>query len=125
MLLSQCARLCQESAQLFVQEWNTSLHENSKCMLYENIKTVFNFESYLVRLPRNVWRYIVKFRCCNHKLAIETGCYVGLDRHLRYCNMCSMNVLGDEYHIFFECTNPCISDLRTRFIPQYLDKTVV
>ena len=84
------------------------------CALYKNIKTVFELEPYLYKLPKTVWKYLVKFRCCNHKLEIESGRYVGLDRDLRYCNKCTLDIIGDEYHSFFECNN-----LRKRFIPVY------
>ena len=70
-------------------------------------------------LPRDVFRYIVKLRCSNHKLAIETGRYYGIDRNLRYCGMCNLDVLGDEYHVFFECANPDIVILRQQCIPRY------
>ena len=62
------------------------------------------------------WIYIVKFRCSNHKLAIETGRYVGIDRNLRYCDRCTLNVLRDEYHAFCECNNPDFNTLRQRLI---------
>ena len=75
--------------------------------------------AYLLRLPRNVWRNIVKLRCCNHKLEIETGRYAGIDRDLRFCGKCAMNIIGDEYHVFFECSNANISLQRNRFIPTY------
>ena len=30
-----------------------------------------------------------------------------------------MSIIGDEYHVFFECSNPYVSLQRTRFIPLY------
>ena len=69
--------------------------------------------------PGTCWRNIVKLRCCNHKLEIETGRYAGIDRDLRYCGKCAMNIIGDEYHVFFECSNANISLQRNRFIPTY------
>ena len=63
--------------------------------------------------------YIVKFRCSNHKLAIGTGRYVGVMREDRHCDMCSMNTLGDEYHLFFECNNPDVEMLRRQYVPIY------
>ena len=30
-----------------------------------------------------------------------------------------MNIIGDEYHVFFECSNANISLQRNRFIPTY------
>ena len=39
------------------------------------------------------------------------------DRNLRYCDLCALDIIGDEYHTFFECTKPEIVSLRKRFIP--------
>ena len=33
----------------------------------------FKLELYLLKLSRDVFQCIVRFRCSNHKLAIETG----------------------------------------------------
>ena len=103
----------------FRQEWSSMMEASTKCILYRNLKNKFELEAYLLRLPRNVWRNIVKLRCCNHKLEIETGRYAGIDRDLRFCGKCAMNIIGDEYHVFFECSNANISLQRNRFIPTY------
>ena len=87
--------------------------------MYRHVKTEFKLEPYLLKLSRDVFRYIVKLRCSNHKLAIETGRCYGIDRTLRYCDMCNLDVLGDEYHVFFECVNPDIVTLRQQCIPRY------
>ena len=91
---------------------------NRGYMVYRNLKTKFELEAYLLRLPQNVWRKIVKLRC-NHKLEIETGRYACIDRDLRFCGKCAMSIIGDEYHVFFECSNPNVYLQRTRFIPLY------
>ena len=62
--------VCQDQ---FRQEWSSTMEASSKCVLYRNLKNKFELEAYLLRLPRNVWKNIVKLRCCNHKLEIETG----------------------------------------------------
>ena len=64
-------------------------------------------------------KYIVKFRCSNHKLAIETGRYVGIERNMRFCNICESNRLGDEYHIMFECPNEQVVHYRNLYLPLY------
>ena len=106
----------------FVQNWHAMMEESSKCALYSNIKTVFKLEPYLYKLPKTVWQYIVKFRCSNHKLEIERGRYIGLERDLRYCKKCTLDMMGDEYHTFFECSNQDIVNLRKRFIPAYYQR---
>ena len=101
----------------FVQEWHGLVEDSGKCTLYKNIKTKFMLEPYLYRSPKSVWKYIVKVRCSNHKLAVEKGRYNRIERRLRHCEMCNMSALGDEYHAFLECNNPEIVHLRQRFIP--------
>ena len=103
----------------FVQEWHSEMDLSRKCTLYRHVKTEFKLEPYLLKRSRDVFRYIVKIRCSNHKMAIETGRYYGIDRNLRYCDMCNLDVLGDEYHVFFECANPDIVTLRQQCIPRY------
>ena len=103
----------------FRREWSSTMEASTKCTLYRNLKNKFELEAYLPRLPRNVWRNIVKLRCCNHKLEIETGRYAGIDRDLRFCGQCATSVIGDEYHVFFECSNPNVSLQGNRFIPLY------
>ena len=61
----------------FRQEWSSTVEASSKYILYRNLKNKFELEAYLLRLPRNAWKNIVKLRCCNHKLEIETGRYAG------------------------------------------------
>ena len=44
---------------------------------------------------------ITKFRLGSHKFPIETGRWRRIPRDQRLCQLCE--VLGDEYHIMFEC----------------------
>ena len=44
----------------FRQEWSSTMEASSKCILYRRLKNKFELEAYLLRLPRNVWRNIVK-----------------------------------------------------------------
>ena len=53
------------------------MFHSSKCTLYQEIKCKFGLEFYLYKLQKNVWKYIVKFRCSDYKLFIETGRYAG------------------------------------------------
>ena len=45
---------------------------------------------------------ITRFRLGSHRLPIETGRWSGIQRCQRLCPKC--NVLGDEYHFLFDCT---------------------
>ena len=101
----------------FIQDWKATMFHSSKCTLYKEIKSEFGLEPYLCKLPKNVWKYIIKFRFSNHKLSIETGRYTGVVRDTRYCEKCTLHVKGDEYHLFFDCTNTEVVKNRRRFIP--------
>ena len=56
--------------------------------------------------PWKFCKFILRLRLSNHKLNIETGRYYNIDRNLRTCENCNMNLIGDEYHLFFNCTKP-------------------
>ena len=66
----------------FIQEWHSTLVNSSKCVLYRLFKADFKLENYLLITSRELVKYIVKFRCSNHKLAVETGRYINIDRDL-------------------------------------------
>ena len=54
-----------------------------------------------------------KFRMCNHKLPIELGRHNNIERNLRKCNKCGIDI-GDEYHYLFICDY--FKDERSMFI---------
>ena len=85
----------------FIQEWQSNLLNSSKCSFYRHLKENFGLEKYLLTLPTKFSRKICKFRLSNHKLNIETGRYNNTERNLRYCDKCLLNLVGDEYHLFF------------------------
>ena len=92
---------------------------SSKCFLYKHFKPDFGFEKYLLDAPFQFVRYIIKYRLSNHKLPVEKGRYTDLERSERICDICDMNVLGDEYHYVMECKNIDIETLRKQIIPAY------
>ena len=107
----------------FVQEWRSFLNESPKCLLYREIKQEFGLESYMYKLPMQLLPFLIKFRTSNHKLEIERGRYDNIERSERICKMCSLNVLGDEYHLLFECLNEKIVMLRKKYLSKNLLKT--
>ena len=64
-------------------------------------KDELKFEKYLTILPDYLRIPFTKFRVSNHKLPIEIGRHLGIERQFRVCHLCG--VLGDEYHAIFEC----------------------
>ena len=42
-------------------------------------------------------------RCLSHKLPIEKGRLLNIERNERICLLCNKNELGDEFHYLFNC----------------------
>ena len=114
------SELCDRLKSQYEQTWKESVLLCKKAILYKYIKTDFEFVDYLIHLPWSIAIWIVKLRTVNHKLAIETGIYINIDRELRFCELCNMDKIGDEYHLFFECVNPNIVLNRNRYVPNVI-----
>lgn len=54
---------------------------------------------------------------CSHSLSIETGRYNTVDKSVRFCKCCNMNVIEDEYHFLLVC--PYYSNLRHGYFSRY------
>ena len=52
----------------------------------------------------NYRRSITRFRISAHRLKIETGRYIKLDRSERLCTKCSTGAIEDEQHFLMECS---------------------
>jgi len=100
----------------FCQSWESSLQNSSKVLNYNMLKENFEHEFFLKHLPRSLSYCLLKFRTANLHFPIETGRYIQLDRHLRKCNYCRMDI-GDEYHYLTSCTY--ISNIRQKYLPKY------
>ncbi len=74
----------------FIQQWSEEMRRSSMCDVYREFKTELKFESYLCNIEH-----------VNHRLPVETGRYLKLERNWRVCNFCGNGDLGDEYHYLF------------------------
>ena len=104
---------------LFITKWYSDMELSTKCILYKDFKPEFGFENYLLHAPYQFTTCITKFRLSNHKLPVERGRYLNIIRSERTCDVCDMNVLGDEYHYIMECRNEEIVKTRKSVIPIY------
>ena len=104
---------------IYIGKWHADMESSSKCFLYKHFKTDFVFEKYLLHSPFQLRRYLINFRLSNHKLPVETGRYINLERNEHLCIFCDMNTLGDEYHYIMECSNAEIAKVRKTVIPRY------
>ena len=104
----------------FIQLWHNNVANSSKCQtLYRHIKTEFKQDNYLVKLPESLRVAVCKFRTSNHRLPIEEGRYINVDRNIRLCRLCDQNNIGDEYHLVIECKNQKIKSLRQKYLHGY------
>ena len=78
-------------------------------------------EKYLAEMNGNYRRLIIRFRLCNHKLAVENGRYNNKERHRRYRDLCNDNFLGDEYHALLECKNITVLNSRNHVMKDHRD----
>ena len=88
---------------MFLQTWLQQCRETNKACNYHLYKTEFKLETYLDNLPKSHRISLTKIRTSNHKLPIEKGRYLNLIREQRTCNLCTLNLVGDEFHFLLEC----------------------
>ena len=73
----------------YLQQWEGNNNDNGVLTLYRELKTSFEFESYLDNIVSRTLRIaITKLRICSHNLRIHTGRYDRLERNVRLCQVC-------------------------------------
>ena len=75
---------------------------------------MFCFEEYLYCLNPRLRTILCKCRCSSHKLLIEQGRHMNIERMLRFCQNCNSNVIEDEYHFLLAC--PAYRHLRIKYL---------
>ena len=87
----------------FIQQWNSDIDNSPKSNNFRMFKLNFEREIYLSSPPPALWIQLCKFRCRNHKLPVEKFRQNSEDRNLRYCTLCHINEVGDEFHYVLKC----------------------
>jgi hypothetical protein len=98
------------------QTWSTSVDNSFKAVNYRLYKKGISFENYLEILKDKDLFLLCRFCICNHRLPIEIGRWLSINRENRVCKLCQGMELADEFHYLFECTE-FIQD-RARLIHQ-------
>jgi hypothetical protein len=95
----------QKLVYLYKTNWCSNISEcDGKLRTYAMFKQRFCRESYFNILgDRNIRTFFTKFRISAHKLNIETGRYKKIPADLRFCNLCSFNLVEDEPHFSMCC----------------------
>ena len=90
--------------------------KSNKLQVLTSVKTVYGIEPYLYNLQNPSDRKAVtKYRISAHKLPVESGRYLNIDRQERYCKFCHVYV-GDENHCLLRCFHPALTMLRKTFL---------
>ena len=99
----------------FIQEWHSSINNCSKLEYYCMFKNNFEYEPYLDNVFNESLRIkLAQFRLASHKLEIEMGRILNIDRSQRICKLCDRSVVESEYH--FLCICGKFGDLRTKYL---------
>jgi len=101
-----------------VQEWNNNVVSKDVVTLYKELKLSIEFEPYLDKLfSINSIICITKLRLCAHNLRIHTGRYEHLDNNVRYCQVCKIHEIEDDFH--FVLNFPLYTNLLKHYIKQF------
>lgn len=103
----------------WITSWYSNLENKSICFNYKLFKDTLCIEEYLIKLCKRDRISICKLRACNNQLPVITGRYRNIERENRICGKCNCNVVGDEYHVLFVCSNREIVQLRHKYILPY------
>ena len=81
----------------FYQEFYVSINLSSKMETFKTINYYFKLEKYIISVDVEKHRIALsRFQCSAHKLMIEAGRFRGIERSLRICPLCPMNIIEDE-----------------------------
>ena len=83
---------------------------------------IFGLEHFLIKQQKEVARYITYLRTSNHKLPIQTGRNLDINRSDRIGQHCEDNLIGDEHQYICECKSQKICSLRNKYLPDYYRK---
>ena len=76
---------------------------SSKGKNYNVYKDSIQLEPYILALPYKLYINMIRFRTGNHKLPIEIGRWNNVDIDDRKCNLCTSNLIGNEFHYLLQC----------------------
>ena len=105
----------------FIQHWKSDLTRRSSCDLYREYKIKFQLENYMTDLTESQRVCITKFRTNNNRLPINMGRFTDVPRKERFCKLCNLHDIGDEFHLVFKCQNAKI----VRYRKQYLKNDLI
>ena len=105
----------------YSQNWHVDIMNSRKAVTYKTF--VFDVKPQLYLSCINVVQYrvaLTQFRVRSNHLQVETGSWhrdTVIPYHERYCTLCNLHVIEDEYHFLLVCPN--YMDLREQYIARY------
>ena len=90
----------------FIQEWQSSVAENSVCCNYRLFEKKFCFDHSPICLRQRV----LKSRLSNHRLPIQHRRSLGIPRDERICTICDSGEVRDYLH---NCSNENVNNKNT------------
>ena len=100
-----------------ISDWYNKVDSN---LDYRTFKHKFEFEKYLVILPRNFLYYFTSFKTRNHKLVVENGRWARIVYNEWKCNLCKSEI-EDEYHYLLTCKT--LDTIRKEYLkPKYFKR---
>ncbi len=69
-------------------------------------------------LPRHQRSFLAKLSCGILPLEIETGRYSGVKPEHRFCRVCNLGAVEDEYHFLYSC--PLLQTERSKFYVDHI-----
>ena len=83
------------------QSWYSAINNSSRLETYPLLKHDFIFEPYLDYIKEKRFRIaMTRFRTSSHDIFIEKGRHLNIERNQRTCNMCTGNMIENEFHFF-------------------------
>ena len=108
----------------YAQEWSEEVQSNRKLSYYYLYKSEIFKETYLSCIENKQFRRSMsRFRCANHRLAVEVGRHLNIDLNQRLCKYCikiGKESIEDEFHVLLVCEG--YSDLRIALLPHYYNR---
>ena len=90
---------------IYLQTSFEQLRNNAKLTFLTSLKDTYTIENYLKLNNTYNRKALAQIRTSSHTLAIETGRWEKLKREERLCKHCNRNLIEDEAHLIFDCSN--------------------
>ncbi len=103
----------------WIASWRSNLATKSICNTYRMFKLDYGMECYIVKLQKTSRILFTKLRTLINTLPVDVDRYHNVSRGHRLCSKCDVDVVGDEYHVLFDCISSDIVRLRDMYLSEH------